>query len=166
MPSTRIIPSICETVLGRLAEDVAFAARPGDLITLSGDLGAGKTTFARALIGALSNGAQEEIPSPTFTLVQTYTADAVTIYHFDFYRIDDPEDAWEIGIEDAFGEGIALIEWPEKLGAILPTDRLDVRLQVPAGADESVRHVTLAAGACWIPRLDDLRHGTAEFSDD
>ncbi len=105
-----------EADTARLAGIVARAAVPGDVIALSGDLGSGKTAFARGFIRALTAPA-EEVPSPTFTLVQTYSANGRTIYHFDFYRIDDPEEAWEIGIEEAFAGGITLIEWPERLGS-------------------------------------------------
>jgi len=154
-----------ESETARVAQAVARAAVSGDVIALHGDLGSGKTAFARGFIRALTEP-DEEVPSPTFTLVQTYPADAGTIYHFDFYRIDDPEEAWEIGIEEAFGDGIALIEWPEELGTILPPDRLDVGLHIPADADESVRHITLSAGARWIARLDDLRRHIAEYLDD
>lgn len=147
-----------EADTARLAGIVAAAARPGDVIALRGDLGSGKTAFARGFIRALTAPA-EEVPSPTFTLVQTYSAAGRTIYHFDFYRIDDPEEAWEIGIEEAFAGGITLIEWPERLGGLLPGDRLDVRLETPAGAAGTQRRITLTAGPAWRERLAGL-HGT------
>jgi tRNA threonylcarbamoyladenosine biosynthesis protein TsaE len=110
-----------------LAARIAARARPGDVIALSGPLGAGKTSFARAFIRARF-GAAEEVPSPTFTLVETYSGEGPPIWHFDLYRLDRPEDAWELGIEDAFAGGISLIEWPERLGALLPPGRLQVAL--------------------------------------
>lgn len=151
MPSTRIIPGVSETALGRLAGDVAFAARPGDLITLSGELGAGKTTFARALIGALSNGAQEEIPSPTFTLVQTYATPRMPVAHFDLYRINTPSELDELGLDLALRRGLALVEWPERADGRLPHDRLDVRLDDEG--EEATRRVTLTGHGEWETRL-------------
>ncbi len=141
MPSTRIIPGISETMLGRLAEDVAFAARPGDLVTLSGDLGAGKTTFARALIRALANGAHEEIPSPTFTLVQTYETPRMPVAHFDLYRLSLPSELDELGLDLALRTGLALIEWPERAGGTLPHDRLDILLE--DNGEDTTRRLTL-----------------------
>jgi tRNA threonylcarbamoyladenosine biosynthesis protein TsaE len=141
----------------RLAGIVARAAVPGDVIALSGDLGSGKTAFARGFIRALTAPA-EEVPSPTFTLVQTYSANGRTIYHFDFYRIDDPEEAWEIGLEEAFAGGITLIEWPERLGSLLPADRLDIHLEIPSGAAATERRVTFSSGPSWSKRLKALRN--------
>jgi len=150
-----------ETGTARVADMVARAAVPGDVIALHGDLGSGKTAFARAFIRALT-AADEEVPSPTFTLVQTYQAGAGTIYHFDFYRIEDPDEAWEIGIEEAFADGIALIEWPERLGSLLPADRLDVRLEIPPEGDDNTRRVTLIAGPAWSGRIGKLRADIAK----
>jgi tRNA threonylcarbamoyladenosine biosynthesis protein TsaE len=153
-----------EADTARIAAIVARAALPGDVIALSGDLGSGKTAFARGFIRALTAPA-EEVPSPTFTLVQTYSAGGRTIYHFDFYRIDDPEEAWEIGIEEAFAGGITLIEWPERLGRILPADRLDIRLEAPSGAAATERRITFAAGPSWSKRLAALRNKLATDAD-
>jgi tRNA threonylcarbamoyladenosine biosynthesis protein TsaE len=154
-----------ESGTARVAERVARAAVSGDVIALHGDLGSGKTAFARAFIRTLTSAA-EEVPSPTFTLVQTYQAGAGTIYHFDFYRIEDPDEAWEIGIEEAFAGGIALIEWPERLGSLLPVDRLDVRLGIPPAGDENTRRVTLIAGPAWSGRVEMLRADIAKEIDD
>lgn len=112
--------------------------RPGDVVTLEGDLGAGKTTFVRALIAAFAADAGQpppEVPSPTFTLVQTYDFPRATLWHFDLYRIERPDDALELGIEEAFAEGIALIEWPERLGPLLPARRIAVRIAFGAAPD-------------------------------
>ena len=98
---------------GSLAASLAVLARPGDVIGLSGDLGTGKTSFARAFIAAraaLCGAPEEEVPSPTFTLVQTYEMAGETIWHFDLYRLDRAEDAYELGIEEAFADGLCLIE--------------------------------------------------------
>lgn len=109
-----------------LGARLAEAARPGDVIALFGDLGAGKTTLARALIRKLM-GPETEAPSPTFTLVQSYPAPNLTIWHFDLYRLSHPGEARELGLEEAV-DGLAVIEWPERLGRDLPVARLEVRL--------------------------------------
>ena len=126
----------------RLAQRLAPRAAPGDVIGLCGPLGSGKTAFARAFIRARLGRAGEEVPSPTFTLVQLYEHAVGTIWHFDLYRLDGPKDAYELGIEDAFSHAISLIEWPEKLGDLLPGDRLDVRLAPEE--DEGARIITIA----------------------
>jgi tRNA threonylcarbamoyladenosine biosynthesis protein TsaE len=121
-----------EAALARLAARLAAHARPGDLICLEGDLGAGKTSFARAFIRALQDD-PEEVPSPTFTLLQSYETEAGLVHHFDLYRIADAAEmmhqAGPLGFEDALGEGIVLVEWPERLGPLLPRDRLSLRLE-------------------------------------
>jgi hypothetical protein len=151
MPVSQIVPGVNETALGRLAEDVAFATQRGDLITLSGELGAGKTTFARAFIRALANGGHEEIPSPTFTLVQTYKTARMPVAHFDLYRLSLPSELDELGLDLALHEGIALVEWPERAGGLFPHSRLEVRLD-----DEeqgATRRVTLVGHGDWEGRL-------------
>jgi tRNA threonylcarbamoyladenosine biosynthesis protein TsaE len=124
-------------------------AEPGDVIALKGELGAGKTTFARAFIHA--RGARDEVPSPSFSLVQMYNAGPATIWHFDLYRLRSPEEAWELGIEDAFGDGISLIEWPERLGHLLPDRRLEIALVF--GRGPNARRAFLAGGTEWQTRL-------------
>jgi tRNA threonylcarbamoyladenosine biosynthesis protein TsaE len=138
-----------EAATAALAARLAARARPGDVIALKGDLGTGKTTFARAFIRAL--GGDEEVPSPTFTLVQLYEVDRATIWHFDLYRLRSPEEAWELGIEEAFASGIALIEWPERLGALLPERRLEIALVF--GERPEARRAVPSAGAEWSARL-------------
>jgi tRNA threonylcarbamoyladenosine biosynthesis protein TsaE len=138
-----------EAATAALAARLAERARPGDVIALRGDLGTGKTTFARAFIHAL--GGSEEVPSPTFTLVQIYALKAASIWHFDLYRLQSPEEAWELGIEEAFSTGIALIEWPERLGPLLPERRLDIALAF--GEQAEARHAFLCAGPGWAARL-------------
>jgi len=138
-----------EKATGALAARLAGLARPGDVIALSGELGAGKTSFARAFIRARGGG--EGVPSPTFTLVQTYELADGAVWHFDLYRLRAAEEAWELGIEDAFRDGISLIEWPERLGSLLPARRLGVALDFgPAAAG---RRATLGPGGDWQARL-------------
>lgn len=141
----------------RLAAAVARRAVPGDVIALGGDLGAGKTHFARAFIRSLAPAAGD-VPSPTFTLVQTYPAQTaagpVEIWHFDLYRLKSAEEAYDLAIEDAFAGGISLIEWPARLGSLLPSRRLDVGLEI--AADGVTRRAILAGGAAWRQRLVDL----------
>jgi len=139
-----------EAATERLAATLAATARPGDVLALIGDLGTGKTVFARAFIRARGTGL-EEVPSPTFTLVQTYDVDGGTIHHFDLFRLTAPDEAYELAIEEAFADGISLIEWPDRLGALLPPGRLEIALE--AGAEATARRATLSGAAEWGDRL-------------
>lgn len=121
-----------------LALRIAPHLKPGDVLLLKGDLGAGKSLFARALIKSFC-GEETEVPSPTFTLVQTYDAPKFTIWHFDLYRIDVPEDVHELGIEEALATGVCLIEWPEKLGEYLPKGAFEIEFTY--GDQESERSI-------------------------
>ena len=139
-----------------LAASLAGIARRGDLFALEGDLGAGKTVLARAFIRA-RGCVDEEVPSPTFTLVQVYEPplpDACPIYHFDLYRLEAAEDAWELDIEDAFASAICLIEWPDRLGPLLPASALTVRLLPGSGAAQ--RRTLFAGAAPWRQRLQEI----------
>ena len=138
-----------ETATAALAARIAAVAAPADIIALKGDLGTGKTAFARAFIRASGN--QDEVPSPTFTLVQVYDAGSTAIWHFDLYRIRAPEEAWELGIEDAFTTGISLIEWPERLGPLLPERRLE--LGFAFGGEPGARRIAIDPGKEWEARL-------------
>jgi tRNA threonylcarbamoyladenosine biosynthesis protein TsaE len=140
-----------EAATGALARAIAALAQPCDVITLSGTLGAGKTSFARSFIAASGGG--EEVPSPTFTLLQVYETPGAAIYHFDLYRLENAEDAFEVGIEDAFADGISLIEWPDRLGRYLPRERLDVTIF--QGAHETERRFEFAASVNWAQRLNE-----------
>ncbi len=106
---------------------IAERLRPHDIILLKGELGAGKSTFARALIQALC-GKDTEVPSPTFTLVQTYTTPTFVLWHFDLYRLKHSQEVYELGIEEAYSTGVSLIEWPERLGSQLPKAYLEIEL--------------------------------------
>lgn len=139
----------------------AFAARlapllsPGDIVALDGTLGAGKTALARALINALP-GPAEDVPSPTFTLVQTYDRGELEIWHFDLYRIEDPEEAFELGIEDAFADAVSVIEWPERLGHLLPARHLNVLI---SETESGSRRIVVRGDDRWAARLRDIFAG-------
>jgi tRNA threonylcarbamoyladenosine biosynthesis protein TsaE len=139
-----------ETATVALAARIAASAQCADIIALKGDLGTGKTTFARAFIRARGNY-DDEVPSPTFTLVQVYDLGGPAIWHFDLYRLRAPQEAWELGIEDAFNEGISLIEWPERLGSLLPPRRLEIALEL--GDRPGERRVLLDPGTDWQQRV-------------
>ncbi len=118
------MPDAAATVTAAAA--VAKLARRGDVFCLIGALGAGKTTFARGFLRAL--GIEEEIPSPTFNLLLTYDTAPGTVWHFDLYRLGSPDEVIELGLEDAFADGICLIEWPDRLGPWLPEARIEIHL--------------------------------------
>lgn len=111
---------------GRLGAAIAPVLRTGDAVLLTGGLGAGKSTLARGLIRALTSP-EEDVPSPTFTLVQFYES-SPAVAHFDLYRLESADEAFEIGLDEALDAGAVLVEWPQRLGARLPPDRLDIDL--------------------------------------
>lgn len=140
----------------RLGQALAACLRPGDVLLLDGDLGTGKSTLCRALIRAALGDPDAEVPSPTFTLVQVYDAPAGSYHHFDLYRLERPDDALELGIEDAFAEGISLVEWPQRLGGWRPRRALTVTL---THAGTGGRLARLSGDAPWADRLHGLDLG-------
>jgi tRNA threonylcarbamoyl adenosine modification protein YjeE len=148
----RTLPLPDEAATTRLAEDLATILRPGDVIRLEGDLGAGKTSFARAVIRTFADDAMLEVPSPTFTLVQSYEFLRLGISHFDLYRLGGADDLDEIGFDDAIRSGAALIEWPERAEEAIPRDALTLRLD--PGPDVGARIARLSGPADWMARLD------------
>ena len=147
-----IIELADEAATAALGARLAASARPRDILLLHGDLGMGKTALARGFVTALAPET-EEVPSPTFTLVQTYESARGPIWHFDLYRLKDPEEIWELGFEDALVDGILLIEWPDRLGSLAPRDRLEVTL-APGPAAGARRATLVAAGrSLWLDRL-------------
>jgi tRNA threonylcarbamoyladenosine biosynthesis protein TsaE len=131
----------------RLGQALAVLLRPGDAVCLWGPLGAGKTTLARGLIRALTSPDQEA-PSPTFTLVQTYDGPDFPIAHFDLYRLRHAREVEELGLDEALDEGVALIEWPERLDGRLPPDRLDVEIAL----EDQGRRARLSPHGAWKGR--------------
>lgn len=120
-----------------LGRRLAALARPGDVILLDGPIGAGKSCLARAFIRARL-GHEEEVPSPTFTLVQIYEAAGVEIWHADLYRLTHPDEVWELGLDDAFTSAICLVEWPDRLGAHVPRGALRIRLEAEGDGRRAV----------------------------
>jgi tRNA threonylcarbamoyl adenosine modification protein YjeE len=136
-----------EAATQELAAEIAELVGPGDLVTLSGGLGAGKTTFARALIRRLTGDADLEVPSPTFLLMQSYEGKIAPIVHADFYRIEKPGDLVELGWDEAIEGALALVEWPERGGDQLSADRLDISFALePDGASEGASRTATVTG--------------------
>jgi tRNA threonylcarbamoyladenosine biosynthesis protein TsaE len=140
-----------EAATARLGRALARTLGRHEAICLKGVLGAGKTTLARALIRARTN-AGEEVPSPTFTLVQFYDGKGLTLAHFDLYRIERAEEANEIGLDEALEDGAAVIEWPERLGRRLPRDRLDIELTIVGEPPLESRLARLSPHGAWEGR--------------
>lgn len=141
-----------EAATQRVAQQIGAELRPGDLVTLAGDLGAGKTTFARAMIRTLTRDPSLEVPSPTYTLMQTYDAPDFRIVHADLYRVADVGELVELGWEDAAENAIVLCEWADKAGDILAEDRLDARFDIPPGGEGRI--LTLTGHGRLAPRLE------------
>ena len=144
-----------EKALGPLAARLAPLLKKGDAVMLQGDLGAGKTAFARALISALS-GREEEVPSPTFTLVQTYDLSSFSLAHFDLYRLEEKEiDILELGWDEARRDGVVLVEWPQRLGGLLPRDRLEIDIIFVKDSENS-RDFAFTPHGVWQERLKEV----------
>lgn len=137
----------------RLARALAPRLHTGDVLLLEGPIGAGKTHFARALIQALLP-VPEDVPSPTFTLVQIYDGPGFAIWHADLYRLTDPEEAVELGLADAFETGLCLVEWPERLGPYRPRGALSLCFALAPGDSRQVE--LRVDGDNWTDRLEDL----------
>ncbi len=149
----------CEIALAGPSETEKLGAtlgglvKPQDVVALWGDLGAGKTSLARAVIQTLLEavGQQEDVPSPTFTLVQTYEADGLPIWHADLYRLSDPDELIELGLEEALEHGLLLIEWPDRMADDLPQTRLDIELKE---ADAGRVACLTGRGHSWEDRVN------------
>ena len=143
---TEAAPLVSLAATEALAARLAARARPGDAILLEGPLGAGKTAFARAFLRAAAGNPRLEVPSPSFTLLQSYETKLGPVHHFDLWRLDGPAALPELGFEEALAD-IVLVEWPDRLGRFRPADALILRL-VPI--DETTRALTLTG---WDGRL-------------
>ena len=149
---TAVLPDEQATL--RLVVDIAMALEPGDVLTLSGDLGAGKTFFARALIRHLAGDETVEVPSPTFTLMQTYELPRFPLVHADFYRVSGSQELSELGFDDLPEGTVVVLEWPDRAAGFLPPDRIDVALTLAPKLKSEFRHVRVTGyGACG-PRVD------------
>lgn len=143
-----------QAATARLARAAASCARPGLCILLSGPVGAGKSFFARTLIQSLMarHGAVEDVPSPTFTLVQSYELGPLDVWHADLYRLTSPDELIELGLEQAFDTALCLIEWPDRLGELRPDGAVELTL-TPDAVDPEVRHLRVTAPADLINSL-------------
>jgi tRNA threonylcarbamoyladenosine biosynthesis protein TsaE len=119
-----------EAATERLGASLARRLRPRDVVALQGGLGVGKTTLARAILRAASGDPALIVPSPTFTLAEVYDTPRGVFWHFDLYRLEEPEQVFELGWEEARADGVVLVEWAERLGALLPRERLSVTLSM------------------------------------
>jgi tRNA threonylcarbamoyl adenosine modification protein YjeE len=137
-----------------LAASLAAVLQPGDLVTLSGDLGAGKTTFARALIRHLAGDHTIEVPSPTFTLMQAYELPRFPLVHVDLYRLNGPAELDELGVGDVAEDSVVLLEWPDRAGDVLSPDRFDLALTLVPAQGTTCRNARLTGHGQVVARLE------------
>jgi tRNA threonylcarbamoyladenosine biosynthesis protein TsaE len=149
--ATGPLPLPTEAATQALAACIAPHLRAGDTLLLDGGIGAGKTAFARALIRACTDNPAEDVPSPTFTLVQNYATHGPDIWHADLYRLSHPDEALELGLAEAMDTAICLIEWPDRLGTLAPPDALTLRFEA---TPEGPHRVWLSGPADWSTRLE------------
>jgi tRNA threonylcarbamoyladenosine biosynthesis protein TsaE len=142
-----------ESETAALAGRLAPRLGPGDTVLLSGPLGAGKSAFARALIRARLGDPAAEVPSPSFTLVQTYGEGPDAVWHADLYRLSHPDEVLELGLLAAMEEALCLVEWPDRLGVLQPAAALRLDLALEEG---EARRATFSGPAAWAPRLEHL----------
>jgi tRNA threonylcarbamoyl adenosine modification protein YjeE len=154
-PDKLLLPDLAATKA--LAELIAPLLVKGDVIALSGDLGTGKTEFARALLVAL--GIEGEVPSPTFTIVQAYDVFSLHVSHFDLYRLKSANELDELGWDDALADGVALIEWPERAAGRLPPNRLTLKFSID---EQGIRRCAIEKSASWKHRWHDDSGFTAK----
>lgn len=145
-----------EAQTAAIAAKLAPFLKPQDVVSLKGTLGAGKTAFARALIRSLC-GAQIEVPSPTFNLLLIYETARAPIYHYDFYRIEDPEEIWELDVEEAYDTAITIMEWAERLEDLGPQDALIINIVIPENETADTRIFELSGGVAWQTRLKEFK---------
>lgn len=148
MAETTIVTIKDEAAMARAGAWLAGIVRPGDVLLLEGPLGAGKTTLARGLIQKFCGA--RDVPSPTFTLVETYENEGRALWHFDLYRLEKPEDVWELGLEEALDEAIALIEWPDRITGLLPKNALHLLISI----EDEHREIRFTMPGKWQERLN------------
>ena len=164
------LPNLADTK--RLGALLADGLAAGDVVSLTGGLGAGKSELARAIIQT-ANPHETDVPSPTFTLVQTYEmADGTPLWHLDLYRLETPQDAMALGLDDAFVEAACLIEWPDRLKKLLPKTNLSIHLYRLDKSDEGMPVGDVGDGGCriaditapphWASRLDAIIARTSD----
>src|SRR3990170_2094788 len=159
-PTTFSLALANETATAQLMADLAMLIGPGDVITLSGDLGAGKTAAARAMIRYIASDEGVEVPSPTFTLAQTYELPSFALVHADLYRVNDPIELEEIGLSPLPEATVALIEWPERAPGALPEDAIDISLSHRPALGSTARAAEITGhgkAAAQVARLQALR---------
>ncbi|MFA6265923.1 MAG: tRNA (adenosine(37)-N6)-threonylcarbamoyltransferase complex ATPase subunit type 1 TsaE [Pseudolabrys sp.] len=154
-----------EPATRRLAVAIANLIEPGNTITLSGDLGAGKSAFARAFIRHLAGDDETEVPSPTFTLMQSYDLPRFALVHADLYRLSGPDELAELGFDDEAALTVMLIEWPDRARGHLPEDRIDVALALDAGRGDTFRHCEVTGFGKLAPRVERIA-AVRKFLDD
>lgn len=150
-----VVPS--ELATRELARDLAFAISPGDVIAIGGELGAGKTALARAIIRAMAADEKLEVPSPTFTLMQVYELPRFPVVHADLFRVNTLAELAELGWEEASAGAAVLVEWPERAGPLLQTERLEIHIELMPEAGPEYRRVQLTGIGTWSERLARLR---------
>jgi tRNA threonylcarbamoyladenosine biosynthesis protein TsaE len=160
VPITAVTTSVTQT--REFAAALAELARPGDLLLLAGDLGAGKTAFAQGFGAAL--GVREAITSPTFTLARQYTGGRIELNHLDVYRLEQLEETFDLGLQELLdGRAVTLIEWGDAIAPVLPADYLEVRLEFGDGDDD--RRITLrSVGSRWSSRANAASTALAKWS--
>ena len=149
---TLVLPN--EEAMHQLVVDIAVALEPGDLVTLSGDLGAGKTTFARALIRHLAGDETIEVPSPTFTIMQSYDLPRFPLVHADLYRVSGPDELAELGFEDLPADAVILLEWPDRAAGTLARNRFDIAFTLVPELGLEHRDVRIAGYGTFGPRAE------------
>ena len=152
VPSSFSLTLANEPAMLKFMRDLATVLEPGDLVTLSGDLGAGKTTLARALIRHLASDQTIAVPSPTFTLMQTYDLPRFPLVHADLFRLDGPGELTELGFDDLPKEAVVLLEWPDRAAGVLPPDRLDIALTLSPQHGIEFRNVRVTGYGTFAPR--------------
>ncbi|MFN4205698.1 MAG: tRNA (adenosine(37)-N6)-threonylcarbamoyltransferase complex ATPase subunit type 1 TsaE [Agrobacterium albertimagni] len=155
-PSTLIVHLADDAATALFGEDLLLALQIGDCVALDGDLGAGKSTLSRAFIRALADDPDLEVPSPTFTLVQNYDL-SIPVAHFDLYRLSDPSELDELGLEEALADGICLVEWPGKAGRALPKNRIEIQFQFASNGGRDLVIRAPETKLARLRRVDEIR---------